>query len=102
MIGRTSIGKSFLDKHLSVESSIGYASNLALLTFDMTAESATDVDYPIDLAIMELDQPEFRSQRYTAIDLAPITASWHLSISQALHMLPSNWLETLTSKNLHD
>ncbi len=76
IIGRTYYGKFVLDRLLNFESSLNSALALALLAFDATRTSVTDVDYPIDVAVLPMGtrRPVFR--RYEMSDLQVTTAWW--------------------------
>ena len=52
MIGRSYYGKPILDRLLTNETSLSSAVALALLAFDATSTSVTDVGYPIDVAVL--------------------------------------------------
>lgn len=97
VIGRTPNGRAILDRHLTVNSPLTQAANLSLLAFDMTASSVTDVDYPIDMAIMRVGQTEFKQQRFDADELKSITQQWHDIMTQSLKSFPVSWLENLAN-----
>ena len=52
IIGRTTYGKPILDRLLHYETPLRHAIAMALLAFDATRTSVTDVDGPIDVAIV--------------------------------------------------
>lgn len=52
MIGRTSYGKPILDRLLRFDTPLRTAVALSLLAFDATRASVTDVDCPIDIAVI--------------------------------------------------
>ena len=95
VVGRTYYGKSLLDRLLSHETSLQAALALALLAFDATRTSVTDVDYPIDVAILAAGtrRPIFR--RYDVNDLQVTTAWWSQVLSQSLASIPMNWAQEL-------
>jgi putative proteasome-type protease len=97
VIGRTPNGRAILDRHLTSNSTLAQAANLSLLAFDMTASSVTDVDYPIDMAIMKLGQTEFKQHRFQEDELKSATQQWHDTMAQALQSFPVSWLDNLMS-----
>lgn len=95
VIGRTYYGKPILDRLLTFETSMQSAISLALLAFDATRASVTDVDYPIDLAVLsnQANTPIFR--RYSEADLATATNWWSTTLSNALQEMPMAWADDL-------
>ncbi len=95
MIGRTYYGKPILDRLLTYETSLKSAIGLALLAFDATRASVTDVDYPIDLAVLSnhATMPTFR--RYTEADLETTTAWWSATLANSLNEMPMGWANDL-------
>ncbi|MCC6510113.1 MAG: proteasome-type protease [Pirellulaceae bacterium] len=97
IIGRTYYGKFILDRLLNYDSSLQSALALALLAFDATRTSVTDVDYPIDVAVIANGnrRPVFR--RYDANDLQATTLWWSQVLSQSLKTIPMDWAQELLS-----
>ncbi len=95
IIGRTYYGKFVLDRLLNFESSLNSALALALLAFDATRTSVTDVDYPIDVAVLPMGtrRPVFR--RYEMSDLQVTTAWWSQVLKDSLKSMPMNWAQEL-------
>ncbi len=95
IIGRTYYGKYMLDHLLNYESSLHSALALALLAFEATRTSVTDVDYPIDVAVLSTGKrrPEFR--RYELGDLHATTAWWTQVLRDSLSTMPMNWAQEL-------
>ncbi len=98
VIGRTYYGKPILDRLLTFETPLRFAIGLALLAFDATRTSVTDVDYPIDVAVLSSQSnfPTFR--RYTEADLATATSWWSRTLYNALNEMPMDWANDLTSE----
>lgn len=94
-IGRTSYGVPMLARNISHQMPLNEAAAWALMAFDMTAESVSDVDYPIDVAIMNNDATNIARRRYTREDLAPLTRGLYASIKKEVRALPSHWLDAL-------
>ncbi len=80
---------------MNFESSLNSALALALLAFDATRTSVTDVDYPIDVAVLPMGtrRPVFR--RYEMSDLQVTTAWWSQVLRDSLKSMPMNWAQEL-------
>lgn len=98
IIGRTPNGRAILDRHLTVRTGVRQAALLSLLAFELTATSVTDVDYPIDMAVMRIGESEFKQQRFQVSDLEAVTKAWHEATAQALLAMPMTWLDTIAPK----
>lgn len=95
IIGRTHYGKPILDRLLNYNTSLPSAVTLALLAFDATRTSVTDVDYPIDVAVLGRDDLTPRFSRFTQADLAATTAQWTSDLAQSVKHLPMQWASSL-------
>lgn len=95
IIGRTYYGKFILDRLLSYDTPLQSALALALLAFDATRTSVTDVDYPIDVSIIAAGtrRPIFR--RFDAHDLQSTTQWWSQLLRQSLNTIPMDWAREL-------
>lgn len=91
MLGRTTYGKPILDRLLTFETPLRIAVGLALLAFDATRTSVTDVDCPIDIAIVPTTTRTMAFQRYTQQDITPATDWWNKALTQSLNSLPMQW-----------
>ncbi len=96
IIGRTYYGRPILDRLLRYDTPLQTAVALALLAFDATRASVTDVDYPIDIAVLSNSDPSPRFQRFTEQDLAETTAWWTQTLSNSLSSMPMDWAAGLT------
>lgn len=99
VIGRTSYGKPILDRLLNYETPLRSAVSLAFLAFDGTRASVTDVDYPIDVAVLSNNAayPTFR--RYEEADLAATTSWWSNTLAEALSRMPMDWANDLLNNS---
>ncbi|MFG0287769.1 MAG: proteasome-type protease [Rhodopirellula sp. JB044] len=95
MIGRTYYGKPILDRLLRFDTPLSVAVALAFLAFDATRTSVTDVDYPLDLAVLTNEETSPRFQRFSESELAPVSAEWTRSLTESLTHLPMDWAEKL-------
>ncbi len=96
IIGRTYYGKPILDRLLKYETPLSEAIALAFLAFDATRTSVTDVDFPIDLAVMSGGNPEMQFARYQAKQLDEATQWWTRTLKQSLQAMPMEWASRLS------
>jgi putative proteasome-type protease len=95
MIGRTHYGKPILDRLLRYDTPLQQALLLALLAFDATRTSVTDVDGPIDVAVLPADNNKFTFRRLADADFAESTDWWSKTLRDALAAMPHRWTEGL-------
>ena len=95
MIGRSYYGKPILDRQMTSAVSLERATALALLAFDATQTSVTDVDYPIDMLTLAAADRTTRERRYTRSDLADASDDWQRHLAQAIDTLPMDWADPL-------
>ncbi len=98
VIGRTPYSLALLDRHLRRARSLREAATLALLAFEVTASSVTDVDYPIDMAIMRAGQTSIRKKRYDREELKAFVANWEAAVDEQIRALPADWLAPLLAE----
>ncbi|NOT72769.1 MAG: proteasome-type protease [Hyphomicrobium sp.] len=94
-IGRTSYGLPLLARNISHQMPLNEAAAWALVAFDMTAESVSDVDYPIDVAIMKREATNIARMRYTRDELKPLTDGLYAAIRNEVRALPDVWINAL-------
>ncbi|QDT11254.1 proteasome-type protease [Planctomycetes bacterium K23_9] len=95
IIGRTPYGKPVLDRLLTYETPLKEALTLALLAFDATRSSVTDVDCPVDVAVMTAASSEPIFRRFTEQELHSALEWWSQSMASALKATPMDWAESL-------
>jgi putative proteasome-type protease len=98
IIGRTSYGKPILDRLLEHGTTLSHALTLAFLAFDATRTSASDVDFPIDVAVLPRDGVGFRSRRFEESDLADQHDAWNRMMREAVTAMPTEWAVSLTDE----
>lgn len=96
VIGRSYYGKPILDRQMHAGVSLERAMALAVLAFDATQTSVTDVDFPIDMLTLSRADGTTRQARYGRDALAPATTFWQAHIADALEHLPMDWAAELT------
>lgn len=95
IIGRSNYGKPILDRLLRCDTPLVQAISLAYLAFDATRTSASDVDFPIDVAVATRDASTFTVRRFTEADLQSQHDAWNESLREALDSMPSDWASDL-------
>ena len=95
MIGRSYYGKPILDRQMRGDVSLGRATALAMLAFDATQTSVTDVDYPIDMLSLAASDRTTRQARYERSDLARAAEDWQDHLAAAIDSLPMDWAGSL-------
>lgn len=100
MIGQTYYGKPILDLLLRRDTSLTSAVALALLAFDATHASVTNVGYPIDIAVLANDHLTPAFQRYSEAELISTIDQWRASLNQSLINLPMDWASPLFANHV--
>ncbi|HUF99379.1 MAG TPA: hypothetical protein VMM60_14715 [Ilumatobacter sp.] len=95
VIGRSFYGKPILDRLLRHNTPIDEALQLAYLAFDATRTSVTDVDFPVDVAVMRTAEVNFHKGRFTVDDLAPVHDHWQSRLAEVVRELPNEWASRL-------
>jgi len=95
MIGRSYYGKPILDRQMTGDVSLERATALAMLAFDATQTSVTDVDYPIDMLSLSAGDRTTRQARYGREDLASASRDWQEHLAAAIDSLPMDWAGSL-------
>ena len=95
IIGRTTYGKPILDRLLHYETPLRDAIALALLAFDATRTSVTDVDGPIDVAILAENNLKMTFRRFNDADFAESTDWWSATLKEALNEMPHRWIDEM-------
>ena len=95
IIGRTHYGKPILDRLLTFETPLRSAVALALLAFDATRMSVTDVECPIDVAVIAEGNRHATFQRFSGDEISSVTQWWSQTLSQSLASMPMDWAANL-------
>ncbi|MCU1232691.1 MAG: putative proteasome-type protease [Candidatus Solibacter sp.] len=93
IIGASGFGKPILERSLKPHDSMLYAFKVGILAFDATRLCAADVDFPMDVLLYSRNSFEIVEQRYHRDDLREITVWWQERMREAVHDLPSEWIE---------
>ena len=96
MIGRTYYGRPILDRLMHHEVTLPRAAALALLAFDATQQSVTDVDFPVDmLSLGDTADAALNAHRFEQHELADTLDWWQQELAGALDRLPTRWSDAL-------
>lgn len=95
IIGRTPYGKPILDRLLTYETPLRQALALALLAFDATRTSVTDVDGPIDVAVLAVNNQRPTFRRFADEDFSESTDWWTRTLKDAINNMPHQWIDSL-------
>ncbi|WP_149304947.1 peptidase [Pareuzebyella sediminis] len=93
IIGNSGHGKTILNRVLSSQSSLKQALKAGFLSFDATRLSATDVGYPLDVAIYKKDSYSIEEKRYSGEEMKDIAEKWDNDLKTVLENLPENWIK---------
>jgi putative proteasome-type protease len=64
---------------------------VAYLAFDAICRSVTDVDFPLDLLVLNATNQSVTTHRFTAAMLATPLEWWQRRLQEALSELPMAW-----------
>lgn len=98
VIGRTPYAKPILDRLLDYENSLTEACALAVLSFNTTRTSVTDVDFPIDLISFPDNATVMSQHRFTEGEMQDATAWWEKKLAETLREFPMDWATPLNLK----
>ena len=94
-IGRSYYAKPLLDLLMHSALPLDQTIALAVLAFEATQASVTDVDYPIDMISFHEQTLSIRQHRYKKEDLSDTVGWWQNQQGLALENLPKSWADTL-------
>jgi putative proteasome-type protease len=95
VIGNSKFGIPLLKRALTVESDWQDALKLVFLSFDATYRNASDVGYPVDVALFPRNSFEVQEKRFHEKDLRDFTEQFNQGILDLVHDLPSDWTQGL-------
>ena len=95
IIGRTHYAKPILDRLLNYETPMRSALALAYLAFDATRTSVTDVDFPVDLLVLDSIAGTLSSHRFQEQDLSPISEWWNQELAFTVAKFPKQPFDIL-------
>jgi putative proteasome-type protease len=93
IIGASGFGKPILERSLTPRDSMVYAFKVGILAFDATRLCAADVDFPMDVLLYTRGSFEMVEKRYERDELREISEWWQERMREAVHDLPSEWIE---------
>lgn len=95
IIGQSGYGKPLLDRAFSLEVDLHTAFKLAILSFDATRTSATDVDLPIDVVMYRRDAFKIYERRFEEPELKSIMDFWSRGIRKLVSEVPHEEIDRL-------
>jgi putative proteasome-type protease len=98
IIGASGYGKPILERALTRSDTLLYAFRLGLLAFDSTRRCAADVDFPIDVLVLQKGSFEMIEHRYHADDLREISTWWQERMRRSVNELPSEMIQRAFSR----
>jgi putative proteasome-type protease len=93
IIGRRYYGRPILDRLLTSESSLGQAVALAYLAFDGTRASVTDVDFPIDIVVLDAATGRLQEHRFDEDAVEHARQWWQRTLHATLAEFPLEWAQ---------
>ncbi len=95
IIGNFAYGKPLLDRAFSMDVDLKTAFKLAILSFDATRTSATDVGLPIDMVMYRKDSFQIVERRFVEEELNPILQYWNQGIRGLVGSVPTHAVDGL-------
>jgi len=101
IIGRSPYSKPMVDGLMHTSLPLHQVAALAVLAFDATQTSVTDVDYPVDMLTLNEKTGILNQHRYERHELKNTIDWWQNQQRELLSMLPMHWAEPLGATNLY-
>lgn len=98
IIGETGYGKPILDRALTYHDTLSWALKVGYLSFDATRTSATDVGFPLDIAIYHKNTYTIVEHRFEEEDFREISKWWQEWIRRGVEELPTAWIDNLAAQ----
>jgi putative proteasome-type protease len=95
LVGRTPYAKPILDQLLTSDLDLCRALAVAMLAFDATRTSVTDVGFPIDVILSDLSTNSVRQSRFDTKDLKFASDWWHNQLRYSLSQFPMDCFNSL-------
>jgi putative proteasome-type protease len=102
IIGASGYGKPILERSLQRADSMEFAFKVGILAFDATRLCAVDVDYPMDVVLIQKDSFDVIEHRYERDDLRQISNWWQERMRHSVQDLPEEWIDSAFSKLTHN
>ncbi|MGL4629647.1 MAG: peptidase [Leadbetterella sp.] len=98
IIGNSGHGKPILYRNIRFDTPTEEVLKLGFLAFDSTRVSANDVDFPIDVLVLDKESKEFRTHTFQKHDLEQISMQWNALLNASVQKLPNDWIAPLMDK----
>lgn len=95
IIGNSAHGKTLLHRVINDSTSLVQALKAGFLSFDSTRLNASDVDFPIDVAVYLKNSYSITEHRFERHELEYISSFWQKELKAALGRVPDDWLQTV-------
>jgi len=95
VIGNSGHGKAILNRTLNADCSLRDALKSGFLSFDSTRVSSSNVDFPIDVVILEKGKFQFAECRYEKSDLEAVSDQLDQELNKALGTLSEDWMHEI-------
>jgi len=80
---------------LHADARLEKATALAYLAFDATRTSVTDVDFPIDIIVVNAHHQGLQQHRFELTDMAQAAQWWQERLASAVNDFPMDWCTSL-------
>ena len=97
IIGESGYGKPILDRTLQFNDSLEFAVKVGVLAFDSTRISAANVDFPIDVVVLNRCAGLLHQHRLEKGDLLDMSNLWQDQLRTSVNHLSSEWLQEIFS-----
>jgi len=95
IIGQTAYGKPLLDRAFSHEIDLHTALKIAILVFDATRTSATDVDLPVDVVMYRKNAFKISERRFEEVEIKSLMEFWNRGIRRLVSEVPQDQVDRL-------
>jgi putative proteasome-type protease len=95
IIGNSGYGKPILYRNVKFDTAIDEAIKLGFLAFDSTRVSANDVDFPLDVLVMENNGQISKRHTFDRSDMEMVSLQWNTLLNESVKKLPDDWMSPL-------
>jgi putative proteasome-type protease len=98
IIGNSGYGKPILYRNIKYTTPTEEALKLGFLAFDSTRVSANDVDFPLDVLVLDKNEKTPRKHTFEKSDLEQVSMQWNSLLNASVKKLPTDWISPLMQK----
>lgn len=92
IIGVGGYGKPILDRTLHYSDPLRFALKVGFLAFDSTRISASNVDFPLDVIVLQRGPYRLNVHRYQKSDLEALSEAWQARLRESVKAFPDDWV----------